>query len=601
MIEVFRAFESVGIFFQNVRDDCVERRHRPRNRQRRADGTEFEFVYGKRKRRRAVAVGRIFRDGRQNVGTDFYLLFRFRAVRRSVFNRFQYGFELVADEYRHDCRRRFVRSEPVIVSRARNRNAQQILIVVDGADHRGEKKQKARVFPRRIAGLQKTFARIGFDRPVVVLAAAVDAGKRLFMQQAHKPVTARNLFHDLHRQLILIGRQIRRRKNRRHFVLGGSRFVVFRLCKDAELPQLFVQVFHIFTNARRDRGKILVVHLLTLCGLCTEKRPPRHLEISALFIEFFIDQKIFLFGADAGNHVFDVFFAEKTKHTKGLFAERFDGTKERRFFVEGFSRVRTERRRNAQRMIFYERVRRRIPHRVPARFKSGAASARRKRRRIAFAFDKLFAAELHNDAAVFVGSDKTFVLFRRNAGKRLKPMRVVRRAFRNSPLLHRVRHLIRNFKFERRAVVERFFERFKCVFRQKLLHHPLIKNHASEQFLHIRHTVLRRLSRTLKIKKRCKPLLHKSVYIACSFHIHVIAFVGKKIKRFTGRCRYASVIKTLRRSVSSIKEIFFDCIFIGHIPVFNFINNRFCIPFQLDRLYRICVFIDFYNVGRFSF
>ena len=54
-------------------------------------------------------------------------------------------------------------------------------------------------------GAKQVLAGVGGQRPVVVLAGAVDAGKGLFMQQADQAVARGHLLHDLHRQLVLVG------------------------------------------------------------------------------------------------------------------------------------------------------------------------------------------------------------------------------------------------------------------------------------------------------------------------------------------------------------------------------------------------------------
>ena len=95
---------------------------------------------------------------------------------------------------------------------------------------------------RRLARLEQVHARVGRDGPVVVLAAAVDAGKGLFVQQADKTVLAGDLLHYLHRQLVVVGGDIGGGEDRRQLVLAGRDLVVLGLGENAELPQLLVQV-----------------------------------------------------------------------------------------------------------------------------------------------------------------------------------------------------------------------------------------------------------------------------------------------------------------------------------------------------------------------
>ena len=121
------------------------------------------------------------------------------------FNGIQHAFELFAQEHGNDGGRRFVCTQAVVVARSCNGDAQEILIFIHRFDYRAEEKQELRVFMGRIARLKQVHARVGAKRPVVVLAASVYAVKRLFMQQAHKAMLFRELLHDFHRELIVVG------------------------------------------------------------------------------------------------------------------------------------------------------------------------------------------------------------------------------------------------------------------------------------------------------------------------------------------------------------------------------------------------------------
>ena len=57
-------------------------------------------------------------------------------------------------------------------------------ILVHGADDRGAEHQELRVLVRRVAGLEQVALLGVAERPVDVLARAVDAGERLLVQQA---------------------------------------------------------------------------------------------------------------------------------------------------------------------------------------------------------------------------------------------------------------------------------------------------------------------------------------------------------------------------------------------------------------------------------
>ncbi len=58
---------------------------------------------------------------------------------------------------------------------------------------------------RVLTGIKQILPFIGGHGPVIVLAGAVDTGKRLFMEQADESVAQCHFLHRLHGQLIVVG------------------------------------------------------------------------------------------------------------------------------------------------------------------------------------------------------------------------------------------------------------------------------------------------------------------------------------------------------------------------------------------------------------
>ena len=105
----------------------------------------------------------------------------------------------------------------------------------DRGDDRRAEEQEAQVRRRVVARLEQVLARVGAHRPVVVLARAVDAGERLLVQQADQAVAARDVLQDLHRQLLVVGADVRVLEDRRELVLVRRDLVVAGLDRHAEL------------------------------------------------------------------------------------------------------------------------------------------------------------------------------------------------------------------------------------------------------------------------------------------------------------------------------------------------------------------------------
>ena len=117
---------------------------------------------------------------------------------------------------------------------------------------------------RGVAGIEQVFAGVGGHRPVVVLAAAVDAGERLFVQQADQAVLVGGAAHDLHDQVLVIGGEVAVFEERGEFVLAGGHFVVAGLDGDAELEQFVFAVGHEGQHALGNGAEILVFQFLAL-------------------------------------------------------------------------------------------------------------------------------------------------------------------------------------------------------------------------------------------------------------------------------------------------------------------------------------------------
>ena len=313
-----------------------------------------------------------------------------------------------------------------------------------------------------------------------MLTGTIHAVKRLFMHQANEAVLLRDALHNLHGQLVMVACNVGCGKYGRHFVLGRCNLIVLGLGEDAQLPQFLVQLLHERCHARADRTEIVVLHLLPLGRLGAEQRAAGEDQVLTLGVILLFNEEIFLLGADRGGYTANV-LSEQLEHTAGLRADRFHRAQQRGLFVEDFAGVRAERRRDIERTVLNERIAGGVPCGIAARLKGCAQAAGRERGRIGFATDKLLTGELHHYAAVVRGGDEGVVLLGRDAGHRLEPVGVVRRALGNRPVLHGGRHDRGDVSVDRRTLPHRLFQLFVNVLGQTFLHDGLIKDHAAEQ------------------------------------------------------------------------------------------------------------------------
>ena len=309
--EVLRALKLVGVLPQRLCNSGVQNDVRVGNGRGGAEHTELKLVAGKGKWRGAVAIGRVLREFRQDVDADLQKLLLLRVIGRVGFDRVQNLRQLRAEEHGHDGGRRFVRAQPVVVARRGHGNAQQVLIIVNGLNNGAQEQQELRVLTRRFAGFEQVDACVGRDRPVVVLAGAVDARKGLFVQQTDHAVLAGDLLQQLHGQLVVVGGNIGGRENRRKLMLRGGDLIVLGLGQNAELPEFLVQILHERGHARLDGAEIMVVQLLPLRRLRAEERAARVEQVLALIVKRLVDEEIFLLRADRRAHSPDGGVAEE--------------------------------------------------------------------------------------------------------------------------------------------------------------------------------------------------------------------------------------------------------------------------------------------------
>ena len=143
--------------------------------------------------------------------------------------RVDYPLKLRAEIHGNDGGRRFLRAKAVVIARKGDRAAQKLLIFVNALYKRREEQQKRGVLAGGLAGRKEVGPGVRRERPVDMLAGAVHARKRLFVQQTDHAVALCHLFHRLHDELVLVAGGVGVGIYGRHLVLRGGNLVVFRL------------------------------------------------------------------------------------------------------------------------------------------------------------------------------------------------------------------------------------------------------------------------------------------------------------------------------------------------------------------------------------
>ena len=208
-----------------------------------------------------------------------------------------------------------------------------------------------------------------------MLARAVYARERLFVQKAYHTMAVGHALHALHDELVVVGGNVYRGIDARKLVLGGGNLVVLGLGRDAELPELFVQLTHKRCHARLDRAEIVVVQFLSLGRARAEERAAGIDKVGTLLISAAVDEEILLLRTGVRAHRGGLRVAEELQNAQRLNVQRIHAAQQRRFLVNSLAAVGGERRRDAEHAVFYESVARRVPGRVAARLERGAKAA----------------------------------------------------------------------------------------------------------------------------------------------------------------------------------------------------------------------------------
>ena len=155
---------------------------------------------------------------------------------------------------------------------------------------------------RRLAGLEQVVSDVVGHRPVQVLARAVDARERLFVQQELKPVAVGDPLHRLHHQHVVVGGDVGVFKRDGQLVLGRRDLVMPRLDRNAELVKLGLGLEHAGEHPLGDGAEVMVFQLLPLGRLGPEERAAGIDQVGPGEVEVLVDQEILLLGPGRAVH-----------------------------------------------------------------------------------------------------------------------------------------------------------------------------------------------------------------------------------------------------------------------------------------------------------
>ncbi len=213
---------------------------------------------------------------------------------------------------------------------------------VHGPDDGCQEHKETGVGPGILAGIQQIDAGIGGQRPIDVLAGAVDARERLFVEQGRKAMALGHLAQRLHDQLVVIGREVGGGVHGSQFELIRGYLLVLGLGRDAQAPQLVIELTHESGHALGYLAVVMILHLLAFGRGTTEQRPVGQLQVGAPVIQPLLHQKVFLLRSDGRHHAAGAILAQGLEHADGGRADGIDRAEQRNLLVQRLAVVRYE-------------------------------------------------------------------------------------------------------------------------------------------------------------------------------------------------------------------------------------------------------------------
>ena len=129
---------------------------------------------------------------------------------------------------------------------------------------------------------------------LLCLPGAVDARKRLLMQQRLEAVARRDPAQGLHQQHLVVGRDMAGLEEGRDLELERRHLVVTGLDRHAEPPELGLHLGHEREDPGRDRAEVMVLELLSLGRAGAEHGPLARHQVGTLVEELAVDQEVLL-------------------------------------------------------------------------------------------------------------------------------------------------------------------------------------------------------------------------------------------------------------------------------------------------------------------
>ena len=325
-------------------------------------------------------------------------------------------------------------------------------MAIDSHERFHDEGDEPQVVDGRLALSVQQYTRVGGQRPVVVLATAVDPRKRFLVQQTAEPMLAGQLAHQCHEEHVVVHGQVALLEDGSQFKLVGSHLVVASLAGDTQFQGVYLQVFHESCHSSGYAAEVVVVHLLVLGTVVPHESAACHHQVGTCSIETLIHEEILLLPSQVGDHLLHV-GVEIASHIGGSLVDSLQRLLQRSLVVESLAGIRDEYGGYHQRVIDDEDGRGGVPGGIAPCLEGGAYAPAGERTGIRFLLHESLAGELLHHAPLAVMLHEAVMLLCGAFGEGLKPMGAMGDSQLHGPFLHAGCHGIGGGQVEGGTVV----------------------------------------------------------------------------------------------------------------------------------------------------
>ena len=106
----------------------------------------------------------------------------------------------------------------------------------------------------------------------------------------------------LHGQEVVVNSECTLLKDGSKLMLARSNLIVLGLCRDAQLPELVIKLFHEVVDGWTNGAKVVLVKLLALAWLTTKEGTTTQNKVRTLLKIFLFDKEVLLLRANVCNN-----------------------------------------------------------------------------------------------------------------------------------------------------------------------------------------------------------------------------------------------------------------------------------------------------------